>query len=279
MAVFNVDEVVVFEDRKRNDSSADETTEGEFLGIGKHGRGCLQLARILQFLECPQYLRKDFFPIHKDLKYAGVLNPTDMPHHPRANEKHCNYREGVVIDRPPTKRGSLVNVGLSRDAVIDKKLSPGLRVTVRLPDDFDVASEDKKLIQCKVVPPSEPRTESGIYWGYTVRLASSLSQAIAKSPFKGGYDLTVGTSERGSSVDEAEIRREFKHLLIVFGGLKGLEAALEADKQLGDTKDPEPLFDLYLNTCPGQGSRTIRTEEAILVTLSALRPKIIAAQQ
>ena len=80
---------------------------GEFNGIGRHGDGCLQLARILQFLECPQYLRKHFFPLHKDLQYAGVLNPTDMPHHLRANE-WCEYREGVVLDRPPTKLGSLV---------------------------------------------------------------------------------------------------------------------------------------------------------------------------
>ncbi|CAJ0767462.1 3469_t:CDS:2, partial [Entrophospora sp. SA101] len=28
------------------------------------------LARILQYLETPQYLRKDLFPVHKDLKYA-----------------------------------------------------------------------------------------------------------------------------------------------------------------------------------------------------------------
>lgn len=59
---------------------------------------------------------------------------------------------------------------------------------------------------------------------------------------------------------------------LLLSGVKGLETALKVDKNL-DTEDPEPLFDLYLNTCPYQGSRTIRTEEAILVTLSALRPK------
>jgi predicted SPOUT superfamily RNA methylase MTH1 len=48
------------------------TTEGEFSGVGKHGRGNVQLARILQYLECPQYLRKSFFPQHKDLQYAGI---------------------------------------------------------------------------------------------------------------------------------------------------------------------------------------------------------------
>ena len=52
---------------------AEDSTEGEFQGIGKHGQGCLQLARILQFLECPQYLRKHFFPIHRDLKVRFKL--------------------------------------------------------------------------------------------------------------------------------------------------------------------------------------------------------------
>lgn len=128
-----------------------------------------------------------------------------------------------------------------------------------------------------MVSPNLPRTESGLYWGYTVRLADSLSQVFSKSQYKGGYDFTVGTSERGQSADTVEFKKEFKHLLIVFGGVKGLEAALEADDDLeGD--DPAPLFDLYLNTCPEQGSRTIRTEEAILVSMAILRPKIWTAQ-
>ncbi len=45
---------------------------------------------------------------------------------------------------------------------------------------------------------------------------------------------------------------KFKHLLIVFGGLKGLEIALESDEKLSDVQDPADLFDLYLNTCPSQ---------------------------
>lgn len=37
----------------------------------------------------------------------------------------------------------------------------------------------------------------------------------------------------------------------------------------------ENLFDAYLNTCPDQGCRTIRTEEAILITLSVLKPLLM----
>lgn len=50
-------------------------------------RACLQLARILQYLECPQYLRKHIFPIHNDLQYAGLLNPLDAPHHLRQQDE------------------------------------------------------------------------------------------------------------------------------------------------------------------------------------------------
>ena len=106
---------------------------------------------------------------------------------------------------------------------------------------------------------------------------------FTKSPFKGGYDITIGTSERGENVDECDLKKvssdKFKHILIVFGGVKGLEVAVQNDQELKEVKDPSTLFDVYLNTCPKQGSRTIRTEEAILVSMAALRPKIDLAQQ
>ena len=42
--------------------------------------------------------------------------------------------------------------------------------------------------------------------------------------------------------------------------------------------DPASLFDHYLNLCPRQGSRTIRSEEAVLVGMAALRPHVERAQ-
>ena len=41
--------------------------------------------------------------------------------------------------------------------------------------------------------------------------------------------------------------------------------------------DPSALFDFWLNTCCPQGSRTIRTEEAILISLAFLQPAIARA--
>ncbi|XP_054613754.1 kynurenine--oxoglutarate transaminase 1-like [Dunckerocampus dactyliophorus] len=266
--VFCVDEIVVFDEQGEDAKSV----EGEFTGVGRKGRACVQLARILQYLECPQYLRKMFFPKHQDLQYAGLLNPLDSPHHMRIDEESV-YREGIVLDRPSRPgKGSFVNCGMRKEVEIDKHLQAGLRVTVHL---SSTQKQESKNYKGVVVAPHVPRTVGGLYWGYTVRLASCLSAVFTESPYKEGYDLTIGTSERGSHTDETTLS-PFKHLLVVFGGLQGLEASLDADQNL-DLTCPSVLFDHYLNTCPAQGSRTIRTEEAILISMATLRVKIAAA--
>ena len=52
-----------------------------------------------------------------------------------------------------------------------------------------------------VVAPSAPKTEAGLYWGYATRLAANLSAVFTQSPYDGGYDLIIGTSEHGTSID------------------------------------------------------------------------------
>ena len=52
-----------------------------------------------------------------------------------------------------------------------------------------------------------------------------------------------------------------RHLLVVFGGVAGLEASVDADEALTISgEDASCLFDMWVNTCPAQGSGTIRTE-------------------
>lgn len=53
----------------------------------------------------------------------------------------------------------------------------------------------------------------------------------------------------------------FSHLILVLGGVQGIEAAVDADQSLElSSGESSSLFDFWLNTCPNQGSRTIRTE-------------------
>lgn len=126
----------------------------------------------------------------------------------------------------------------------------------------------------QVVPPSRPREQAGLYWGYTVRIAAGVAGLMRDCPFPGGYDLKIGTSEHGQVVQPGDLLLpRFKHVLVAFGGPEGLEDALQHDKKLSG-KQPVEVFDLYLNTCPEQGSRTIRTEEAILISAAFLQTAI-----
>ena len=65
--------------------------------------------------------------------------------------------------------------------------------------------ENKKHLTGSVVAPTTPKENDGIYWGYAVRLANSFSAVFTESPYKSGYDLTLGTSERGEIIDQMEL--------------------------------------------------------------------------
>ena len=180
-------------------------------------------------------------------------------------------REGIVLT-VPTKpgKGSYVEVGLGKPIRIDKFLDPFLRVTVKIQQ-----KPNSTKMRGVVVAPTIPKKETGTYWGYNVRIAKSLNEVLTQSPFSSPYDLTIGTSDKGISIDEASFEhKQFQHCLIVFGGRYGLEYALENDNVLKSVDDVSVLFDYYLNTCPDQACRTIRTEEAILITLAELRRKL-----
>ena len=112
-------------------------TQGQFQGAVKGASfdADVFLARILQYLETPQYLRRFLFPVHKDLRYAGLLNPLDCPHHPRATA-FVPYREVhpcAFAQMPAPPRLTLGAAG--QGVVVDRKLQPGegSHVNVGLP--------------------------------------------------------------------------------------------------------------------------------------------------
>ena len=258
-AIFNISELIIFNENASNPSNTARNINSMFVSV-------------LQYLETPQYLRKLLFPKHTDLQHVGLLHPLNCPHHMKQDE-WSEYREGVVLDRPSKKKktGSYVNVGLTKDARVDLCLEPGVRVTVKLQEIGDSPDEHKHY-KGSVVSPREPY-ERGAYWGYTVRHAQSFSSVFSESSFSQQYDLIIGTSDKGEDIGSVALPDKFNHCLIVFGGLAGLEACLEGDSDLA-VENVKLLFDFYLNCCPRQGCKTIRTEEAIFITLSSLQGKL-----
>ncbi|KAM0872823.1 hypothetical protein ACQ4PT_022511 [Festuca glaucescens] len=259
-AVFRIDEIVVFDSSPSEENGGGAEDEEE--------SGARFLIRILEYLETPQYLRRRLFPMHKNFKYVGLLPPLDAPHHVRKHE-WSEFREGVTLDGDCSK-GTQVDVGLSKNVLVEQGLEPGKRVTVAMGTNRDITTDCVR----KVVPPSSPSEEMGSYWGYKVRYASNLSDVINGSPYKEGYDHIIGTSEHGETIISSElILPSFRHLLIAFGGLAGLEESIEEDINLKG-KGANDVFTSYLNTCPNQGSRTIRTEEALLISLQYFQDPI-----
>ena len=271
---------MVFDDGQ-NPSNREEFNAEQYTGYSDPG---YFLAHILSYLECPPHLRKLLFPMHPDFRLAGVLPSLDIPHHLRRNEC-CQYREGVTVsnnERTPRKKKDCtqtsVNTGLANYVYIEETVPASTRVTVKFSESAHTNSD---TIEAEVVDPNAPREEAGYYWGYQVRSASSLSAVLTESPFEEGYDLTVGTSERGVPIDDLTLLSspsskevpEFNHMLIVVGGVAGLEVAVKADAELQkmNVKTPEALFDFWVNLVPGQGSRTIRTEEAVWLALMGLK--------
>ncbi|CDO99020.1 unnamed protein product [Coffea canephora] len=270
--IFRVDEVVVI------DNKSTSVDEFELLNQENNSddneSGAAFLIRILRYLETPQYLRKSLFPMHNSLRFVGLLPPLDAPHHLRRHE-WAPYREGITLkNQAPDSAGSLVDVGLSKNVLIDEVIEPGRRVTVAMGSNRNLDTG----LTYQVVPSSRPRDEVGMYWGYKVRYASNISAVISSCPYKGGYDLLIGTSEHGVVIKSSELSLpSFRHLLIAFGGLAGLEECIEEDKNLKG-KDVREVFDLYLNVCPHQGSRTIRTEEAVFISLQYFQEPISQAR-
>ena len=220
----------------------------------------------------------------------------DMPHHLRANE-WCRWREGAVVEdkesaavngvdgraRKKQKASrvetSLVDVGLENTVRVEGTIPVNARVTL----DFGDQEQERGHSEAAVTYPTAPREIDGYYWGYTIRRADSLSAVLTECTFEGGYDYCIGTSERGESLQDFLDQRKtekpgnWQHLLLVFGGVAGLEVALQHDSKLNQTVDnPKDLFDAYVNLVPFQGSRTIRTEEAVWLGCMGLRPFITA---
>ena len=187
-------------------------------------------------------------------------------------------------DAPGSKANTLVNVGFPDPVSLPTSILANTRVTVEFTNELAPGSQEAPS---KVIPvaPSEPREKAGYYWGYNVRRASSLSTVLTECPFDGGYDLTVGTSERGVPIStlqnpspDAPPVPQFNHMLVVFGGIAGLEGAVKADEELQKmgVVGPQSLFDYWVDLCPGQGSRTIRTEEAVWIGLMGLRNIVLS---
>ena len=230
-AIFKADRIVVYSD------NSDEE-EVKFI------------SDVLTYMNTPQYLRKKVFPITRELRNVGILPPLRTPHHPTGELSEGDYRQGLTLKR--TKKGTVVDIGADRLALCKEKLSVNKVLS------FKVVKLGKELI----IDPDVP----DYYWGYKV-LATNKNLYDSILTLKPGPDLVIGTSRYAQSITSVleEVKGKLKgskHTAILFGGpYSGLDELISG-------QDEKEIIDLEVNTVPSQGTKTVRTEEAVLATLS-----------
>ncbi len=213
LAIFRVEEVIIY-----RDPILDETE---------------LIKEVLEYLETPQYLRKELIPLSRTLRFVGVIPPLAIPSHKSKHLKIGELREGVVKKVAPDGT-RWVDIGVDALAPLKCEEPRGARVTVR------VVSKTPLLVE--KAKPEE-------YWGYRVREAE-LEEVLRRK------DVIV-TSRKGRVPRPEEVRKG----TFVFGNPK--EGVPEIMKRMGIEMNVETW-----NTIPMQGVRTVRLEEAILCTLS-----------
>jgi len=244
VAIFRVDEIIIYPDNLKVNQAADMDL----------------IATLLSYMETPQYLRKRLFKLRPELRYAGILPPLRTPHHPlnrkMKNLKIDEHREGAIVSK--MKEGALVDIGVEQPALIPNKQLPiGKRVTVKV-----------AKIDGQVEVELANRDEISDYWGYTVTFEKHPFGKIMKSR---DFDLTIATSKYGvffANVVEnmAEKWRKAETILIAFGApAQGLYEIVRHEGL-----DLDDVVDFVVNTIPVQGTETVRTEEALIASLAVL---------
>jgi predicted SPOUT superfamily RNA methylase MTH1 len=246
-AIFRVDEILIYPDQ----SSRAQTSQRRLI------------TRVLEYMETPQYLRKYLFAKQPELRYVGLLPPLRTPHHPVEKQARTlrtgDVREGYAFRH---KGRAVVDVGMEYPLVLGSPLPPNApcRVTVR------VERTAKDSLEASLVP-SATRSD---YWGYRVTDAQRpLGEFL---PRTSAYSLIVATSRRGTPIRDSwatlQIRwRDARRILILFGS--HAEGLTEIMHRQGH--ELTSLAHFVINTIPGQGVATVRTEEAVMLSLAVFR--------
>lgn len=239
LGIYRVEKVVIYDDdpgKRSNDESR-------------------LLQKLLSFQETPQYLRRAMFGQDPDLQFTGILPPLRLPSHPSIEQPRPGLvREALVLESGQT---SLVNAGFTDNVRISARLRLRQRVTIKL-------AKTSPSLEGEIVDPAR----LPIYWGFSItRTDFRLSQMVKGE----NADLTISTSRKGNAFHDVskELGTRWKAAhrpLVLFGSpSEGIPEILAKEKIELDN-----VSDYNLNTIPHQGVETVRTEEALLATLSCL---------
>jgi hypothetical protein len=246
-AIFRVEEIFVYPDEANKDQSA----EINFV------------ARVLRYLSLAPHIRRMAIKIEPSLRYVGILPPLHTPNHPPAGKSSrpskMEIRDGWVMKTEGNR--SIVDAGLAGPVIVYEPLRKNSIVTIRI-----VSVDDE--IRASIVDPSK----ISIYWGYRVAAPNLSLGRLLKSQSNG---MIVSSSRYGRPIRESlpsmkDHISTSSRVSIFFGSPKsGLH---EIARREGVDLDKVSHF--VVNSVPGQGVQTVRTEEAVTATLAVLNANL-----
>ncbi len=224
------------------------------------------LKTLLEYAKTPPYLKRRLFPKKKELKYAGLIPPLQIPTHVVSTiPVKGEYREGYVVRLGREK--IVLDVGLPMLIEVDyyssevprEILAKGVTVLTRV--------EDTNPLVLRIVDPDKER----VYTGYSVHLTGSLKSVIEK---ESEHRYIVATSRKGrpfwrsvGSMLNGLLNFDGKISLFFGEPYRGFYEMIEQD--YGGV--PEDFFHDIFNFIPDQGTKTIRVEEALPAALQSIR--------
>ncbi len=240
-AIFKVQDIIIYHD--------------PFLDPSRAQREKRLISRILKYIECPQYLRKRFFPLSRDTAAVGILSPLATPHHMKSKDlKADEIREAAIF---LNQGRALADVGSTQ--LLELISPPNLSLKDRtLRFSVKIHKMGQKF---KAEILSKPPTDR--YWGFSVH---SITTGISKYLLnRSEYKIATSRScEPISSISIDKIKS--KNILIAFGGpYKGIPQMVKAEG-----KKTSDIFDNCVSVLENYGTRALRLEEAMMIAFSKL---------
>lgn len=197
------------------------------------------IVKVLKYAVTPPWLKKLVFPIEDTDRYFGVLPPLQIESHisPGKTEWAAVTHERILVSKRTNKRISLNRLS---------KLGYGKKLPQLVP-----------VRDGRPIPPEHLTREDYIgFWPmYFNKSLPHLLKMLKKR-----YDpYIIGTSRKGKKPENLNTDRD---MCIVFGshhrGIYDMPGFREED------------CDVIINVLENQGTKTIRTEEAVPLSLEAL---------
>ncbi|MFW9911104.1 MAG: putative RNA uridine N3 methyltransferase [Candidatus Thorarchaeota archaeon] len=243
MAVFRVERVIVYETGNLR---------------SKTKRDSDLLVRLLEFMDTPQYLRRRIFPKTPSLKFVGLLPPLRTRSHPLDSEP-SELSVGM------TRWGVQVRLG-KVDIGVGELIDHSEALSERSPTLLRIIETTPKI---RVKPIN--RSEIERYWGFDVERITSLADRLSDAAHMTRIIFSRKAPPYHRLENEiASTVANTRSILAVFGGpMHGVAELLSSEKDAIKKNS-----DFWVNTILGQGTETVRLEEAVLASLALINNSV-----